>query len=454
MIGKMDEKSFENIALGYYFNNTSECLVLVDREGHICKMNTAYADFLGIDSQAIIGTPVEDVIENTRLHIVLETGVSEMEQIQEIHGKEAITSRIPLFYSGEVIGALGVVVFKDRTEINMLYTKIINTLRERDAYKKRLAKALGYYDPLDNIIGKNPKILLLKDMITRISTSDSTVLITGETGTGKEVFANTIQETSTRKDNSFIKINCAAIPESILESELFGYEDGAFTGAKKGGKIGKFEMADGGTIFLDEIGDMGITMQSKILRVLQEQVVERVGGYSPKKIDLRVIAATNHNLADKIKKGDFREDLYFRLNVVPLEIPPLRERLDDMELLCKYFIEIFNKKFGIYIEKIDDEAMGYLENYSWPGNIRELENVIENAYNFVESDHISINQLPEKITRQKTRIKTGLSKMMEEYEKEIIESALEQCLGNKCKTAKLLEINRTNLYHKLNKYNL
>lgn len=442
------------MALRYYFNNTSECLVLVDKRGYIVNINTAYINFLGIEPKEAIGKPVQDVIDNTRLHIVVKTGVPELDQIQIIKGNESVTTRLPLVHANEIVGALGIVSFKNRNEINILHAKINNAIQERNAYKERLVKALGYHDPLDNIIGESQDILELKNTIMRISGSDSTVLITGETGTGKEVFANAIQETSMRKGKKFLKINCAAIPENILESELFGYEDGAFTGAKKGGKIGTFEMADGGTIFLDEIGDMGVAMQAKILRVLQEQVVERVGGYSPKKIDIRVIAATNHDLIDKIKKGSFRKDLYFRLNVVSLKIPPLRDRPDDIIPLCEHFIKLFNRKFGIYIETIDDAAIECLKNYRWPGNVRELENVIENAYNFVDSKHIGVKQLSETIAKQKVRRKAGLSKMMEEYEKDIIKSALEECLGNKSKAAKMLEINRTNLYHKLEKYNL
>lgn len=445
---------FENQALKYYFENTSECLVIVDSEGFIVNINNAYAKFLDIRKEDAIGEHVTDIIENTRLHIVVKTGKPEIAEMQVIREHESITSRIPLFKDGVVIGAIGEVVFKNCSDIEFLNRKMAEAKRDCDAYKERLIKIQGYCDPVDNIIGNNMKILKLKEIVRRISNSDSTVLITGETGTGKEIFANAIQETSKRKNNNFVKINCAAIPENILESELFGYEDGAFTGARKGGKIGKFELAGKGTIFLDEIGDMGIGMQSKILRVLQEKIVERVGGNTPKSVDIRVIAATNQDLVEKINRGEFREDLYFRLNVISIETPPLRERLDDLPLLCEYFIEKFNKKFGIYIEKIEEDAMECFENYTWPGNIRELENTIESAYHFVESNCIGKNQLPEKMTSQKRYRKTNLARMVQGYEKEIIRETLETCGGNKSKAAKALEINRSNLYQKMAKYQL
>jgi transcriptional regulator with PAS, ATPase and Fis domain len=281
------------------------------------------------------------------------------------------------------------------------------------------------------------------------------VLITGESGTGKEVFANVIHEMSNRRDNNFIKINCAAIPENILESELFGYEDGAFTGARRGGKIGKFELADQGTIFLDEIGDMSFDMQAKLLRVLQEKEIERVGGNTVKKINVRIIAATNQNLQEKIKRGEFREDLYYRLNVIALELPPLRERVEDIPLLCEYFLKKYNDKFGIYIEKIDDEAMDCLKKYSWPGNIRELENAIERAYNLIDGNVIKLKHLPEKIVSNNRPLCVGsLNKTLNEIEKQRIIDALKASGGNKSKAAKMLGINRAGLYQKLKKHGI
>jgi DNA-binding NtrC family response regulator len=229
------------------------------------------------------------------------------------------------------------------------------------------------------IVGKSKILKNTLTLISKIAKSDSTVLITGETGTGKELFANAIHQLSERKNSIFIKINCAAIPETLIESELFGYEKGAFTGANSS-KFGKFEMANGGTIFLDEIGELPLLLQSKLLRVIQEKEVERLGSNKPVKIDVRVIAATNRNLEDEVKKGHFRSDLYYRLNVIPVNVPPLRERKEDIPLLINYFIEKLNRKTQKTINSISPTDLKQLMEYNWPGNIRELENIIERSH--------------------------------------------------------------------------
>ncbi len=454
LIDEIEKLKLENQALKIFFDSTTECLVFVDRYGYVSMINDAYANFLGIKQEEAIRKPVIDVIENTRLHITIKTGQHEIEQIQKMNGHNAVTSRTPVIKNGEIIGAIGKVVLKDCNDVNILYKKIEETNKELAHYKDRLSKIQSNYMALDNIVGENIKIRELKNIVSRVANSDSTVLITGESGTGKEVFANAIHEISNRRDNNFVKVNCAAIPENILESELFGYEEGAFTGARKGGKIGKFEMANQGTIFLDEIGDMGIDMQSKILRVLQDKVVDRVGGNSPQKINIRIIAATNQNLLEKIKKGEFREDLYYRLNVISIELPSLRDRINDVGILCDFFIKKYNSKFGIYIEKIDDDAITYLLNYPWPGNIRELENVIERAYNFVEGDIIRKEQLPDKIIKGNRYFyysESNLNKKLNEIETELISKALSVCDGNKSRAAKSLGISRASLYQKLSK---
>jgi transcriptional regulator with PAS, ATPase and Fis domain len=452
---ELEELKIKNQVLETIFEDTLECIVMVDANGYVTMMNQTYANFLGIKPEEAIGKHVTDVIENTRLHIVVKTGELEVGQIQRIKGHDAVTMRIPIIQNGKILGAIGKVVYKDIKEVELLYKKLEVAKRELDFYKERLRKVKGEYYVLDTIIGDSDKIKELKRTIVRIANTDSTVLITGESGTGKEVFANVIHEMSNRRDNNFIKINCAAIPENILESELFGYEDGAFTGARRGGKIGKFELADQGTIFLDEIGDMSFDMQAKLLRVLQEKEIERVGGNTVKKINVRIIAATNQNLQEKIKRGEFREDLYYRLNVIALELPPLRERVEDIPLLCEYFLKKYNDKFGIYIEKIDDEAMDCLKKYSWPGNIRELENAIERAYNLIDGNVIKLKHLPEKIVSNNRPLCVGsLNKTLNEIEKQRIIDALKASGGNKSKAAKMLGINRAGLYQKLKKHGI
>ncbi|MFE7280356.1 sigma-54 interaction domain-containing protein [Heyndrickxia sporothermodurans] len=231
-------------------------------------------------------------------------------------------------------------------------------------------------------------------MAEKISVSNSAVLLTGESGTGKELFAHAIHQNSSREQFPFVRINCASIPEHLLESELFGYDEGAFTGAKKGGKRGKFELANFGTIFLDEIGDMPLSMQSKLLRVLQEGEVERVGGQKPKTIDVRIIAATHRNLEKMIEEGTFRQDLYYRLNVIKLEIPPLRERKEDIPYIATYLLNKLEKKFHRHGINLTNRVISKLQQHNWPGNIRELENVLERAVNVLEGNTIDIVHLP------------------------------------------------------------
>ncbi|MBR0598605.1 sigma-54 interaction domain-containing protein [Sinanaerobacter chloroacetimidivorans] len=451
------EENIESISLQNHtfkciFDDVSVCIVIVNKFGNIRMVNKAYADFLGVEREEVIGKDVTKVIDNTRLHIILQTGKPEIGQIQRLRGHDAITDRIPIIEDGKVIGAIGKVIFKDMQEVNTMYKKL-ETLRAELNYHKEQGKENSF--TLKDIIGDNYKMVELKATALRVAQFDSTVLITGESGTGKEGFANAIHELSKRKGQNFVKINCAAIPENILEAELFGYEEGAFTGAKHGGKIGKFELAHRGTIFLDEIGDMSFTTQSKILRVLQEKEIERVGGNGRKKIDVRIIAATNQNLFEKIIEGKFREDLYYRLNVLAFEIPPLRERSDDVRQLCYFFLKKYNEKFGTDIEKIDEEVLDCLEKYKWPGNVRELENTIERAFAYANDNIIKKEHLPKKMVKDNPDIPIGhLGIMLEGYEKQIIFKALETYGWNKSKTSKALGINRANLYKKMKKYNI
>jgi len=285
------------------------------------------------------------------------------------------------------------------------------------------------------------------------------VLITGESGTGKELFAHALHAHSGRRHGPFIKVNCAAVPENLLESELFGYRDGAFTGARKGGQTGKFELAHKGTILLDEIGDLPMSMQAKLLRVLQEKEIEKLGDRAPRKIDVRVLAATNRNFAEMISEGKFRQDLYFRLNVINISIPPLRERKEDILELANYFITHFNREFNLNISCLDVEVAGLFEIYDWPGNVRELENIIERAFNLVDSDRIEFKDLPQYLIKQKETTRPlnnnkTLPALLENVEKDALIEALEKTGGNKLRAAKVLGISRAWLYKKIKQYEI
>lgn len=307
---------------------------------------------------------------------------------------------------------------------------------------------------LDAIITNDNRMIDIKEMILRISNSSSSVLITGETGTGKEMVAKAIHYTSNRKNYPFVPMNCANIPESLFESELFGYEDGAFTGAKKGGKIGLFEIADEGTIFLDEIGELPIHLQSKLLRVLQDNTIQRVGGTNPIPINVRIIAATNRDLEIMMEEGKFRDDLYYRLCVIPIELPSLKERISDIESLSYYFINKYNEKLNKDIKSISKEAFEILMSYEWPGNVRELENAIEYAINMEETETIQMENLPSRITMN---IKTNnIKDFVYEKEYQLIINLLDKNgwdVKGKEQTASELGISLRTLYRKLKESN-
>jgi sigma-54 dependent transcriptional regulator, acetoin dehydrogenase operon transcriptional activator AcoR len=302
----------------------------------------------------------------------------------------------------------------------------------------------------DKIIGVNEKFKKLIDYAKKITDSKSTVLITGESGTGKEIFAQAIHNHSKRKEEPFIAVNCGAIPRTLIESELFGYEDGAFTGAKKGGNAGKFEIAEGGTIFLDEIGEMPSDMQIRLLRVIEEGVINRIGSSKQINIDVRIMAATNKDLKHEVERGNFRKDLYYRLNVLPLHLPPLRERRDDIPELVNYYMRKTSRKLNKHSVDISEEYMNYLKNYDWPGNIRELENVIELIVN---SEAIKTN-LWNEIAEEQTTTGMYTSLTLDQMEKHHIIEVIKETKGNMTLAAKILDIARSSLYRKIEKYNI
>lgn len=309
---------------------------------------------------------------------------------------------------------------------------------------------------MNDIIGESNFIVELKNKIRKISKSDSTVLITGESGTGKELVARGIHTNSNRKDKQFVAINCAAIPDSLIESELFGYVKGAFTGANSSGKIGKFELANGGTIFLDEIGDLPFYLQGKLLRVIQERTITRIGDNENIDLDIRIVAATNVDLEKKIEEKKFRRDLFYRLNVIPIKLEPLRERKEDVKVLVDFLIKKYNQKNSKYVHTLSDKTLDKLINYSWPGNVRELENTIELLINLSDDrGEITFDMLPQNVINDKRQLvylqESGLKKL-EVIEKEYILKVLEkfgETTEGKKKAAKVLGIGLTTLYRKL-----
>jgi DNA-binding NtrC family response regulator len=350
-------------------------------------------------------------------------------------------------------------------EIQVVIERALNyrdLKRENTTLKKQLTTRYAY----ENIIGDSEKICEVFRLIDKVAQTDSTVLITGESGTGKELIAHAIHYQGDRRDKPFIPVNCGAIPEELLESELFGHEKGAFTHAIRT-RIGRFELAHGGTIFLDEIGDMSPNLQVKILRVLQDHQFERIGGTKTIKTDIRVIAASNKNLEEAVKAGRFREDLYYRLNVIPIHVPPLRERAGDIPLLAHHFLEKFNKSKKKNIKSISKEVMQCFVSYDWPGNIRELENMIERLIILTNDDKLTIRDLPERLLAHRKKDTAQpqqhnalpeeglyLHAAVNEFEKNLILQALDRAGWVKNKAAQLLNLNRTTLIEKMKKQKL
>lgn len=439
----------EKYILGKLLELTYDGIVVVDADGIITLISKAYTDFVGISEQDVIGKPVREVIENTRLPEVLKSGKTEKADLQLINGSYMVASRFPLIDNGKVIGAIGKVLFRNIDELNVLHKRILNLQRQVENFQSRSPGGQVKYS-FRNIIGGSDKLLLAKIMAEKAGMTDSNVLLLGESGTGKELFAHAIHRGSVRSGNAFIKVNCAAIPAELLESELFGYEDGAFTGARKGGKAGKFEVADHGTLFLDEIGDMPLSMQSKLLRVLQEKEIEKIGSNYPLKVDVRIIAATNHELEDLVATGKFRADLFYRLNVVSIKIPPLRERVEDIDALVPYLLNKICSRLGRYVDEVSPQSIALLKQQQWPGNVRELENALERAVNVIGREGVILPEHLEQSTDVPEKIGT-MQEIVEQAEREAIEQAMRLARGKKAKAARLLNISRSNLYDRMSK---
>lgn len=435
---------------------TDDRIVYVNKDGIIELLSKSYADFLKVKAEEAIGKHVREVIENTRMDVVIKTGIPEIAQLQKIRGKNMIATRIPLFVNGKVTGAVGRVLFRNFDELNELYLKVYSIEKELNLYRDEFKRLNSASYTLESIISENSEMNRLKEMTQRVANTNSNVLILGNSGTGKELFAHAIHNNSKRRKAPFIKVNCGAIPFELLESELFGYEEGSFTGAKKGGKIGKFKAADGGTIFLDEIAELPLNMQVKILNVLQDREIEKIGSVESERVDVRVVAATNKNLEEMVDKGTFRLDLYYRLNVLNLRIPDLSERKDDIPVLANYLVKKISSAENIYVEKISSRAMELLMRYDWPGNVRELENILERAIIFLDEDtKIMTRHLPSKITGMVgVESVSSLEDTMNKVEKEVLINSLILSKGNKTKAAETLKISRTSFYQKIQKYGI
>ena len=443
-------------------DNPYEGVIIVDIDGIIRFINRGYAEFLGGNPKEFLNRPVREAVPQTRLPEVLESGRPQYGDIWSINGRQVVVTRLPIQKDGKIIGVLGRSMFRDEMALAQDFARKIKQLEGKLAgYRAELDQERRAKYNATDITGYSERILRLKQKVGKVARTSSTVLITGESGTGKELFAHSIHNASPRRKRAFVRVNCPSIPTDLLESELFGYEEGAFTGAKRGGKVGKFEIAQGGTIFLDEIGDMNGPMQAKLLRVLQEKEIERVGGTAPPvPVDVRVIAATNRNLEEMILARQFRDDLYYRLNVVLLQVPPLRERKEDIPDLTRHLLNKLNRSLGAAVTGVSGEVMQLFLQYDWPGNVRELENFLEQAVNLGEGQTLHQHDFPVLEKRLQRQFKClppdrssirSLQEVIDEAEKGAILNALAATGHNKKEAARLLGIHRSVLYRKLDR---
>jgi PAS domain S-box-containing protein len=425
------------------FNSVKDGIITVDRDLNVLEVNEAVYTICGIDRNAI-GRPFHSVLTScseTCLHALQKT-VESKNPVEVIrsecrHNKnprQIVTINSTPLINREKTYSGAVVVIRDLTRIDDLE----RNLRDRRQF--------------NNLIGQNKRMQKIYSLIEDLADVQTTVLITGESGTGKELVAEAIHYRGLRSDKPLVKVNCSALSESLLESELFGHVKGAFTGADKD-KTGRFQMAEGGTIFLDEIGDISPRMQLRLLRVLQEKTFERVGDSSPIKADVRIIAATNQNLTGKVQLGEFREDLYYRLKVVEIALPPLRERMDDLPMLADHFLKTLNKKFNKSIESISDDVHRVFISYTWPGNIRELEHTLEHAFVICRGKTITIDHLPDNFAGTMAKVST-LSPDENALDAKTVLQALKKAGWNKSKAARLLGVNVRTIYRKINKFNI
>ncbi|MCL1939297.1 MAG: sigma 54-interacting transcriptional regulator [Desulfovibrionaceae bacterium] len=439
-----------------------EGYILVGSDETILYINTAYCNYFGVKREDILGKSIYELIPNTKLVEIMEKKLTEVDALHVFpkgltasgERNVAVTRMAITDENGAVFAAAALIKFSRYTA--RLVQVLLEKEEELDYYRKELAQ---YDEPLwsfDNMPSINAAFHETKALAQRFAQNDLSILLQGETGTGKEVFAKAIHHASSRKAFPFVAVNCAAIPLELLESELFGYEEGAFTGGRRKGKRGKLEMADKGTLFLDEIGDMPLSIQPKLLRVLEDNMLEKLGGEKSVRVDVRLVAATHQNLEEKVKKKEFREDLYYRLNTLPVYIPPLRERREDIPQLAYTFLGELNERYEPRRE-ISAETLTYLQQYSWPGNIRELKNVIGYAFMTAGDTLITLKHLPSHIHESIKREKVSgeaLKELLPKQESDIIISALRKYNCNCSKAAESLGIHRATLYSKILKYNI
>ena len=441
-------------------NASSDGVFVSDISGTLKYVNEKACSLVGMTTEQIIGKSIQSLLQIDR---PIKSAKNELPEVEycDIFGKKCIVSHAPFRKDNndgtEITGIVSTAYLNDNVVTEEIARKWFHLNQKVQHHCDEREKRNGSNSRFDKIITENPEFEKIKREAKFIARSSSTVLLTGESGVGKDMFARGIHEASPRVHRPMIKVNCVSIPETLFESELFGYAPGSFTGALKNGKPGYFERAHRGTIFLDEIGDMPLSIQAKLLQVLQEKEFMRVGGTTKQTVDVRIIAATNRDLREAIDKKVFREDLFYRLNVIEFNLPPLRERAEDIIPLAESFIDKYNKILGSKVTGMNEKAKKALQDYSWPGNIRELENAIERAANYVWEGEIGIDNLPGQIMQSEHKLSPSYSSYrnsMIDFEKEILIDVLKKTNGNRSAAARMLRLSRSAFYDRLTKYNL
>jgi len=438
-------------------DSLSDAVSVVDENGIGIMVNRAYIRLTGMTEDQVLRKPATvDIAEGESVHMrVLQTGkpIKDVRMKVGPFRREVIVSCAPLIIKGELKGSVGII--HDISELRRVMEELHRT--------RRLIRELESHYTFDDIIGNSEQIRETIERAKQAAATPACVLLRGECGTGKELFAHAIHHDSERADKPFIRVNCASLTDTLLESELFGYADGAFTGAKKGGRKGYFEEANGGTLFLDEIGAMGNEAQARLLRAIQEGEIIRVGESRARAIDVRMIVATNANLEEMVEQGRFRKDLYYRLNVFPIHLPPLREIKSDIPLLVNHFLAGLTKKYGRPIVEVSPEVYRRLKEYDWPGNMRELENVIARALinlgrdqDVIEAKHLVMpfGASPEEKGEEEAPLQGTLRQMHRTWEKDFLQRALKEANWNKAEAARRLDISIRSLYNKMHQHNL
>jgi transcriptional regulator with PAS, ATPase and Fis domain len=455
-----DSDSILRLAMESLFerlNSICEGAIAVDRQARVVWIPDKYVSLLGLSSaEEALGRDIEEVIPNSLMRHVVETGEPILLDVMEHRDQQFVVTRIPLLNArNEVIGAVGFVIYDKLHYLKPLMGKFAKLQLELSEAKQRLAEQRRPKYTFASIVGTSPAIMELKRHARRAAEQQATVLLLGETGTGKELLAQAIHAASARANGPFIGVNMAAIPETLLEAEFFGAVAGAYTGANRKGREGKFKLADGGTLFLDEVSDMPLHLQPKLLRVLQEQEIEPLGCNRVIKVDVRVIAASSTDLKKLCEQGRFRTDLYYRLNVLPIALPPLRERLADLEPLCEHILEVIAERTGNPVRQLAPSALERLAAYSWPGNVRELRNVLEQATVLSDKRVLGVDDfaaiLPPALADEAPPApqSANLARAVEDLERQKIRQALAAAAGKVGAAARLLGVSRATLYKKL-----